>query len=136
MDDNKTELRLREYYAAWGTGDPEKVVAFFDESSVFEDLAFDAKFEGKDGVRTFAQLTYHGAPDFKVEPTQIIVNGSSAAATWIMSGTHTGDLPNMPATGKPFKVRASSIIRIEDGKILEMLDFWNPISFQKEVGLV
>ena len=130
------EKMLREYYASWATGDPDKVAAFFKDTSVFEDLAFEAKFEGREGVRSFAKLTYSGAPDFKVEPTRILVDGTSAAATWVMRGTHSGDLPGLPATGKAFQVRASSVIRIEDGKILEILDFWNPIAFQREVGLL
>lgn len=130
-----TEQHLREYYASWGTGDPELVSAFFADSSIFEDLAFDAMFKGIDGVRQFATLTYSGVPDFKVEPTRIIVSGSSAAAAWVMSGTHSGDLPNLPATGKHFEVRASSIIRTEGSKIIEMLDYWNPVHFQKAVGL-
>ncbi|MEM9925811.1 MAG: ester cyclase [Cyanobacteria bacterium P01_D01_bin.50] len=135
MDRIKTESMLREYYASWGTGNPENIVRYFKETSIFEDLAFQVKFEGIDGVRKFAKFTYNGVPDFKVEPTRIVVQGSSAAAAWLMSGTHSGDFPNLPATGNRFEVRASSIIRVEEEKILEMVDYWNPISFQKAVGL-
>lgn len=130
------ELQLQAYYASWGTGDPNKVAAFFTDNCVFEDLALEARFEGVVGVIQFAKLTYGAIPDFKVEPTHLMVSGKSAAASWVMSGTHRGDLPGLPATGKPFQVRASSIISIQHGKIQEMLDYWNPIQFQREVGLI
>ena len=135
MDPIKTESMLREYYASWGTGNPENIVRYFEETSIFEDLAFQARFEGINGIREFAKLTYNGAPDFKVEPTRIVVQGSSAAAAWLMSGTHSGDMPNLPATGNRFEVRASSIIRVEEEKIIEIVDYWNLISFKQAVGL-
>ena len=56
------EVRVREYYATWSTGDPDKVIEFFANEAVFEDLAFEAKFEGLDAIRSFAVLTYNGVP--------------------------------------------------------------------------
>ena len=48
---------VREYYATWSAGDPDKIVEFFADEAVFEDLAFDAKFEGPDAIRSFVDLT-------------------------------------------------------------------------------
>ena len=131
-----SEAYLRDYYASWGTGDPDRVAAFFAEAATFEDLAFEATFEGPAGVREFAKLTYTGVPDFQVEPVRIVIDGTSAAAAWEMTGTHRGDLPGLPATGKPFRVRASSLIRFGEARIVEMVDYWNPVQFQRQVGLV
>ena len=131
-----TTETLRAYYAAWSTGDPDAVAAFFTEDAVFEDRAFEARFEGRDGVRTFAKITYRGVPDFRVEPVRLFVSGDDGAAAWLMSGTHSGALPNLPATGKRFEVQASSIIRLRGGLIAEMLDYWNPVEFQRAVGLL
>ena len=130
-----TETYLRDYYASWASGDPDRVAAFFAESATFEDLAFEAVFEGPEGVREFARLTYGGVPDFRVTPLRIIIDGASAAAAWEMTGTHSGDLPGLPATGKPFRVRASSIVQVERTGIIEMVDYWNPVQFQRQVGL-
>lgn len=80
-------------------------------------------------ARTWCTQQWHS-------PTHIITNGNAAAAAWEMSGTHLGDLPNLPATGKKFRVRASSIIEIRNGAILSMTDYWNPIQFRREVGLI
>ena len=130
------EKRLRDYYTAWTEIEPEKVIAFFANEASFEDLAFEAKFEGLEAIRSFVDLTYSGVPDFRVVPKQIVVNGSHAAASWVMSGTHSGDLPGMPATGRNFEVRASSIIQTQGDQILQIIDYWNPVSFQKAVGLL
>jgi steroid delta-isomerase-like uncharacterized protein len=132
------EEMLRRYYAAWGTADPDAVVRFFTEDAVFEDLAFAARFDGAAGIRQFAMLTYSGVPDFRVEPEAIVAGaGGRAAAAWVMSGTHRGDFPGLPATNRAFRVRASSILEIAaDGRIARMTDYWSPDDFRREVGLL
>ena len=141
MTSETIETLLHDYYAAWGTGDTESVLSFFRDDSVFEDLAFVARFEGLEEIRGFIELTYSGSPDFQVVPTHLIIGdlGSgriAAAAEWTMSGTHAADLPGLPSTGRPFEVRASSIIRLESNKILGIQDYWNLDTFRKSVGLL
>ena len=117
---------LEAYYAAWGHGDPDAIAAYFTPDAVFEDVAFDARFEGPEGVRDFARLTFQGVPDFQIAPERITVDGEDAAAWWTMSGTHAGDMPGFPATGRRFEISASSMIRLRDGKIQRMTDYWEP----------
>src|SRR5262249_43407777 len=43
-----------------------------------------------------------------------------------MSGTHKGNLPGIPATGKRFSsVRGSTILELEAGKIRQESDYWD-----------
>ncbi len=98
------EQRLRQYYDAWSRQDIDAVMGFFTDASSFEDLGFAYKFEGLEQIRSFVELTYAGSPDFRIQPTKIIVGDGAAAAAWTMSGTHSGDYPGLPATGKRFRV--------------------------------
>ena len=129
------EKRLRRYYDAWSRQDADAVMHFFDDTSTFEDLAFAAKFVGLTQIRSFVDLTYAGSPDFQVRPTQIVVGDGVAAAAWTMSGTHSGDFPGLPATGKRFEVRASSVVEFGGGTIKAIVDYWNPLEFQRSVSL-
>jgi steroid delta-isomerase-like uncharacterized protein len=129
------ETQLRRCYEAWSRQDAGAVMEFFTDVSSFEDLAFAAKFEGLEQIRSFVDLTFAGSPDFKVCPKQIIVGDGMAAAAWTMSGTHSGDYPGLPATGKRFEVRASSIVNFDGDKIKTIVDYWNPIEFRHSVGL-
>lgn len=133
-----TDVRvlIESYYAAWSRQDPEAVMKFFSESSIFEDLAFAAKFEGMVQIRSFVDLTYAGAPDFRVVPSNIAVDGSKFAAEWVMTGTHSGDMPGLPATGKRFEVRAISMAQLEGSTIMRINDYWSPLDFQRSVGLI
>lgn len=133
----QNEERLREYYRAWGGGDPDAVTSFFTEDAIFEDLAFGARFDGRAAIRQFAAITYAGIPDFRVEPETIVATERGAGVAWVMSGTHSGDLPGLPKTGRTFRVRASSIVELDaEGRISRMTDYWSPDDFRREVGLL
>jgi steroid delta-isomerase-like uncharacterized protein len=54
-----------------------------------------------------------------------------------MSGTHKGDLPGIPATGKRFSsVRGSTILELDGGKIRREADYWDAATFMKQIGLL
>lgn len=129
------EQRLRQYYDAWSRQDIDAVMGFFTDASSFEDLGFAYKFEGLEQIRSFVELTYAGSPDFRIQPTKIIVGDGAAAAAWTMSGTHSGDYPGLPATGKRFRVRAASIINFDGDRIKTVVDYWNLFEFKRSVGL-
>jgi SnoaL-like polyketide cyclase len=40
------------------------------------------------------------------------------AIEWTMSGTHVGNYPDSPATGRPFAVRGATIMQLVDGKVM------------------
>lgn len=128
--------RLHAYYAAWSAGNRETILKFFADNATFEDLAFEARFVGTEQIRSFVDLTFSGVPDFRIVPERIMADGSGAAAAWVMSGTHAGDMPGFPATGRAFEVRAASIVSFEGDRITHIADYWNPLSFRRCVGLV
>jgi len=49
----------------------------------------------------------------------LVVSGDKVVISISLSGTHTGDLMGIPATGKPLKVHGMVLSRLEDGKIVE-----------------
>ena len=54
-----------------------------------------------------------------------------------MSGTHRGDFPGIPATGKHFSaVRGSTVLELGAGKIHRESDYWDAATFMKQVGLL
>jgi predicted ester cyclase len=54
-----------------------------------------------------------------------------------MSGTHNGDFPGIPATGKHFSsARGTSILELEAGKIHREADYWDAATLMRQVGLL
>ena len=140
MATSDVERMLDDWATAWSSAensDPARVLALFADDCVFEDVTFGVVARGKDELRSFVQGAFAAIPDFQYRLTSRFVDGQWAAIEWVMSGTHTGDFPGMPATGKRFSsVRGSSILELEAGKIRRRSDYWDAATFMKRVGLL
>jgi len=51
-------------------------------------------------VRAFCEAFFMGYPDVTFELTSAFANADRGGAEWVMRGTHLGDRPGLPATGK------------------------------------
>lgn len=134
--DIQTEKMFREYLATWNTHDLDKIVSFFTDDCVYENLAREQTYRGKDELKAWANGAFVGIPDFKLEVKSLFVSGDWAACEWVMTGTQTGDLPGLPATGKSFSVRGSTIVQLKGGKILRNSDYWDMATFLSQLGVM
>jgi len=136
MATSGVERVLNDWATAWSSHDTEKVLSLFTDDCVYEDVTFGAINRGKKELRAFADGVFASVPDFKVELTARFVAGSQAGMEWVMSGTHKGDFPGMPATGKRFSIRGVTILELQAGKIRRNSDYWDAASVMRQVGLL
>jgi steroid delta-isomerase-like uncharacterized protein len=135
------ERLFDDWATAWSSNDsskdPERVLALFVDDCVFEDVTFGIVARGKKELRSFANRAFAAIPDFKYGVRSRFATSQWAVIEWVMSGTHKGDLPGIPATGKRFSsVRGSTILGLEDGKIRRESDYWDAATFMKQVGML
>jgi predicted ester cyclase len=55
---------------------------------------------------------------------------------WTASGTNTGSLMGLPATGKAVAVSAVYIFRVEGGKLAEAWGDFDALGMQQQLGLL
>ena len=55
---------------------------------------------------------------------------------WTFTGTHTGDFAGVPPTGKVITLSGISASRIENGKIVEELDYMDDLGFMQQLGVI
>jgi steroid delta-isomerase-like uncharacterized protein len=75
-------------------------------------------------------------PDFKIELTSQSTNGKRADAEWILSGTHKGDFPGLPATNKRISVRGASVFELQGNKLSRCSDYWDMATALKQIGVL
>ena len=140
MATSDLERMLDDWALAWSSGsssDPEKVLALFADDCVFEDVTFGVIVRGKKELRSFVNGAFAAIPDVKYGLRRRFAAGQWAVIEWVMSGTHKGDLPGIPATGKRFSsVRGSTILELKDGKISSESDYWDAAALMRQVGLL
>jgi steroid delta-isomerase-like uncharacterized protein len=120
----------------WSSHDMDQVLPLYTDDCTYEDVTLGAVNHGKEELRSFGQFFFSGFPDVTFEMTSGFVAGNWAGGEWIMKGTHTGDLPGLPAAGKRVSVRGSSIIELEDGKIRRCSDYWDMATLLRQLGLM
>ena len=140
MATSDLERMLDDWAMAWSSAennDPERVLVLFADECVFEDVTFGVVARGKEELRRFVNSAFAVIPDFKYRLTRRFAAGQWAVIEWVMSGTHQGDLPGIPATGKRFSsVRGSTILELEASKIRRESDYWDAATFMKQVELL
>ena len=121
---------------AWNSLDPQRVVDLLTEDHIYEDVTFAAVCRGAAETRGFFEAAYSAFPDIHFTLTSAATNAERAALEWTMTGTHHGHLPGLPATGKPFSVRGSTIFETAAGKISAVRDYWDLATLLRQVGLM
>lgn len=73
-------------------------------------------------------------PDARGEITHLVTSGDTAALEVVWSGTQTGDLPNLPATGKRASVHAAVFVTERDGKIARAMHYFDFAGLLAQLG--
>ena len=127
---------FQEYVAAWCGHRTDRVLGFFADDCVYENLARGAVYRGKEQLRAWVDATFLAIPDTVLELTSLFASGRWVGCEWVMTGTHTGDLPGLPATGKKFSVRGATVTEVIGGKIVRNADYWDLATFLRQLGVM
>jgi steroid delta-isomerase-like uncharacterized protein len=131
------EKLIEDWALAWSSPTAmEKLTSLFTDDCVYEDIPLGSVSHGKAELEGFYNLTYNVFPDFKIELTSQFIAGNRAGAEWLMSGTHKGDFPGLPATNKPFSVRGASSFELEGNKLKRCSDYWDMATALKQIGVL
>lgn len=130
------ERTLDNWAAYWSSHDMNRLLTLFTEDVVYEDVTLGAVNRGHAELRAFGEGFFSGFPDVTFELRSRFTNGVNGGAEWVMRGTHKGDMPGMPATGKRVEVRGSTIFEFAGDRIRRCSDYWDMVTFLKQLGLM
>jgi steroid delta-isomerase-like uncharacterized protein len=130
------ERILQEWADAWSAHEPDRLLALFTPEVLYEDVTFGVAVRGSEQLRTFATNVFAAVPDLRIELDRHFGNGSMAAMEWVMSGTHRGDFPGLPGTGKRFSFRGVTVVELAGGRIQRNSDYWDAATLMRQVGLL
>ncbi len=70
---------------------------------------------------------------FSFEIKEILADGDKVYARWIQKGKHISDIDGYLPTGKPINEIASSVYRLQNGKIVEYWIQIDRLGFEKQL---
>lgn len=131
-----TEKWIRDLFAAYEPYDEEKVLSLHTDDYVYEDVARGVVVRGKAQFAAFLREFFSAFPDYKGQLTSSFVSGDRACVEYVMTGTHTGDLPGLPATGKRISLRMAEIWELRDGKIAKASSYYDAATMLRQLGML
>ena len=66
----------------------------------------------------------------------LLTEGDTVVTRWVGTGTQNGDLPGIPATGRPIKVPGIWMQHIAAGKIVESWQVWDTLLMLQHLGVI
>ena len=95
--------------AAWNARDSAAVAELFADDAVHDDTASATVSHGVGAIVRLFEDAWRGMPDVRTEVRDVVAGTDAAAWEWSMTATHTGDFPDLEATGRRFRLRGVSI---------------------------
>jgi len=81
------------------------------------------------------KMAFRVSPDSNYGIEELYAVGDRVIVRFVITGTHEGDLPGLPATGNKFEYSAIVIARIENGKIIEEKIEFDLLGFMQQLGM-
>jgi steroid delta-isomerase-like uncharacterized protein len=134
---NAQEGVLEDFLRHMSSHDFERLLSLFTDDVVYEDVARRVVRHGKDQVRAAVEAFFMGVPDATFElasPGSRFAIGGRGSVEWMMRGTHRGNMPGMPATGKHVEARGASIVEIANDKICRCSDYFDRATLLEQLG--
>ncbi len=84
-----------------------------------------ARLEGRDAIAGQVEAYCTAVPDCALDVRARLDNGTTAIVEWTFSGTHTGDIPGLAATGRDVSLPGISVYHLRDGLLTEERVYWD-----------
>ncbi|MET1010899.1 MAG: ester cyclase [Actinomycetota bacterium] len=125
---------------AWNEGDFSEA-----ENYVAPDLAMsingftsDSTPEGDGPAMARTSIEYWRAivPDIKMNLIQEIREKDRIAIDWLITGTHTGERPELPASGNSIELQGAALLTLEDDKIVQVSTVFDALALAVQTEAV
>jgi steroid delta-isomerase-like uncharacterized protein len=119
-DARRKEILTRFLDQVWNRGDVEAVEKYIAPSYVVHHDPGDA-WHGKTLSHEEYKTRLRGAltpfPDQHFQVQELYADNGNVVITWLWTATHQGDIPGLPATGRPVKMSGATVYYF-DGEML------------------
>lgn len=95
---------------------------------------YEKPFIGRAAIMERKNVITSAASDPKITVTNRIVTGNQVTAEWVATGIHTGDLPDLPASGRPFSIHGVTVVVRHEGKIVREALYYDVKHLYKQLG--
>lgn len=136
-EENKQILR-RWFDEVWNQGRADVIDELFDENGIAHGLSTDPAnpIRGPRDYRPFYIVFREAFPHLEIVIEDMVAEGDKVAARCSVRGKHEGDFMGRTATQAPVEIEGITIVRIENGKIVEAWNNFDFMTLYKQCGVL
>ncbi len=120
----------------WNRQDIEGVLAYYDESITWLNIAMEETYRGKGEVRVFLRKLFAAFPDLNFEVTYKLARGDNVAEQWCIRGTHLGTFMGIPATGRRVEIQGMSMAELREAKFVSDHFYFDALGVLRDMALM
>jgi predicted ester cyclase len=91
--------------------------------------------KGPEGYKQQITADHSAFPDARITIEDIIGEGDKLAGRFTWRGTFTGNMGDIKPTGKKVEMKFAFFTRYANGKEVEVIEFSDPLSFYRQLGI-
>ena len=137
MSEENKEILRRWFEEVWNNGRAEAIDEMFDEKGIAHGLSDDPAnpITGPSQFRPFHTTFREAFPHMIIVIEDMVAEGDRVAARCSVRGKHEGYFMGRAATQAPVEFTGMTIVRIENGKIVEAWNNFDFMTMYKQCGL-
>ena len=132
----QVEAVARRSIEAWNRHDATAVGALYASNARFRESGMPENTKlGRDQIAEYSAQFIAAFADLELKELSLTVDGDRAVQEWRASGSHTGGLAGMPASGRTITVLGCAVWRFgDDGLILDEIQYLDRLGLLADLG--
>lgn len=119
---------VREWEAAWNSGDGDRMASLFTKDGVYQDFSLDYRFTGRAEIAGFVESSVTNVTGLHVEVTDAFRTGDRVGVRFVFSGQVNG-------APSAFSVPVFTVMELQGNKIAYDGDYYNRLDVLRQSGL-
>jgi steroid delta-isomerase-like uncharacterized protein len=138
MSEENKQLVRRWFEEVWNKGRVEAIDEMFDANGIAHGLSDDPAnpIKGPRDFRPFHTVFREAFPNMEIVVEDTVAEGDKVAARCSVRAKHEGAFLGRAATASPVDFTGITIVRIQDGKIVEAWNNFDFMTLHRQVGLL
>lgn len=87
-------------------------------------------------MRAFYEMIFAAFPDMTLERLDVVSENNKVAVRFRVRGTQKGDFQGVPASGNSVTAEGITILRFEDGKVVERWNQFDMFGLMVQIGAI
>jgi steroid delta-isomerase-like uncharacterized protein len=125
-----------EWISAMNARNLERMGSLLTEDAIADEVAESEPRKGRKSIEEAYREVFEGYPDCEAEILNRVIGSDQAVVEVRFKGTNKGPFRGTPATNKPIDLRIAYILKVKNGKISYVTEYYDVATLLTQQGML